>query len=777
MTGNAKSRWASALAVAALLAAVACLLVFKLTPPPGVDALPSFDTYSYAYPVMLTAADAVRHAGQGLFWSPMQDCGQPFLGSGTTGTLYPPFLFALLWNGDSALYALLFFNAAVGALGAFLLCRELGTGVVAALCAGLTFGCSNAICDVLTSTPLVSGPYAWMPVALWCFERLLRMPSLKTGVQLGVVLTIALLPGHPQILLYIYQILALRTLFEMVTRRSWLGFGVLGPLLLGLVIPPFLGAVHLVPALEVMHASIRGSELSTGEIETPGGIVDWASMHAQFARRGELFDPFLIVPVMLASAALVTRRFGRQAVFYGVLALVSIDMSLGSNGYLFGLYAQLPLVRLFRWPFRYLWILAFCMSVLVGIGVDTIVTAGTRSGPWPRRLGVVLLPAIALGVLHWWTPNVGALPWEALYLSAALAACALAAFVPRLRYVAAAVITASLLVNVLVLRPTPFMTLMWNGDAVLHAKAPVFELLRTRFTAQDRIHIVGKHGDETLQQKTGSLFGIPALTDYASLPTYRFANFFTMLRDGAPMMNLNSYYYPLGGMMPQSLRRRLLDLAAIRYLVVDSDEDKSAAVFRNPPLQLLFDMPSPQGPQASVRLLGMPAPDPAARSSVRVYENPTAMPRARWVPRVDVVADPPALLQRLSTGKDDLTKVALLEAPPSSGFLGEKGESGPGAVAFLRNDPEDLVLQVDAPSRGFVVVADQWFAGWHATANGEPTDILRANYVFRLVEVPAGHSVVEFHYVSDSLREGMLITTITAAALAVALYFSRRKTA
>jgi hypothetical protein len=769
---NVASKWSGWLALATLLGASAYLIAF-LARGAQQSGVRAFDIYSYSYPVMVYAADAVRHGGQGLYWNSWQDCGQPFLGSGTTGVLYPPFLFSLALDGDHALYALLFFNVAVGAIGTYLLCRELGVVTAAALCGGLAFGFSNAAVDLITFTPILSGPYAWMPAGMLCCERILRVPTLRAGVALGVVLTLAMLPGHPQLLLFIYQLLALRVLFEMASRRTWLGPRTLGLVLLGFVLPPLLGAVHLVPALEVMRNSVRSSSLSAAEMQVE--LLTWAGVRKQFAFRGELFNPFVIVPVMLASVAVCTTRLRRQALFYGVLVLVIFDLAMGSNGYLFQLYARLPLVRLFRGPDRYLYALAFCVAVLVAIGVDAVLSRETRSGQWLRRLGGAVLPAAAVGVLHWWTPNVGTVLGESLIIPAVLAGCMLAAFVPRLRGVAAVVLVAAMFLNVLVFRQVPFRHLYPSGD-VLYANAPVFHLLHERMTPQERIHVVGKHADAALQQKTGSLFGIPALNDYDSLPTYRFANYFTMFRTGAEMADLNSFYFPFTGMLPQGLRRRLIDLAAVRYLVVDSSEDKTAAVLRDPPLKLLFRVHPGPRPAPTAATAPEPPPGPVtAAGDVRVYENTTALPRARWVPRVDVVPDPSALLQRLSAGTDDLTNTALLEAPPPSGFRGEGEDTAPGTVTFVRNDPEDLILQVEAPRRGFVLLADQWFAGWRATVDGAPTTILRANYLFRLVEVPAGRSTLEFRYVPDALRAGVMLSVATACVLGLALFRTRRR--
>jgi uncharacterized membrane protein YfhO len=53
--------------------------------------------------------------------------------------------------------------------------------------------------------------------------------------------------------------------------------------------------------------------------------------------------------------------------------------------------------------------------------------------------------------------------------------------------------------------------------------------------------------------------------------------------------------------------------------------------------------------------------------------------------------------------------------------------------------------------------------------NGRPTEILRANYAFRLVEVPAGASEVVFTFRPWTVPAGALVS-LAAAALCVILW-------
>jgi hypothetical protein len=188
--------------------------------------------------------------------------------------------------------------------------------------------------------------------------------------------------------------------------------------------------------------------------------------------------------------------------------------------------------------------------------------------------------------------------------------------------------------------------------------------------------------------------------------------------------------------------RRLLDLTATRYLVVDRAE-AGALTGLQPPL-------------TPVRTL----------DDTLVLENATALPRAFFVPSLEVVADARALLERLAAGADDPRRVALVEAAPSD-FLGLPGDGGGADVRFVVDDPEHIELAVDAPARGFLVLADQYDTGWRAWVNGQPAAITRGNYAFRLVEVPAGRSTVAFRYRPTSLLAGAAISLLAIAAAAL----------
>jgi len=68
------------------------------------------------------------------------------------------------------------------------------------------------------------------------------------------------------------------------------------------------------------------------------------------------------------------------------------------------------------------------------------------------------------------------------------------------------------------------------------------------------------------------------------------------------------------------------------------------------------------------------------------------------------------------------------------------------------------VVDVTAETDALLVLADTYYPGWSATVDGRATEILRANYAFRAIEVPAGRHEVALVYRPSHWRTGLLLS-------------------
>lgn len=131
-----------------------------------------------------------------------------------------------------------------------------------------------------------------------------------------------------------------------------------------------------------------------------------------------------------------------------------------------------------------------------------------------------------------------------------------------------------------------------------------------------------------------------------------------------------------------------------------------------------------------------------------------ALPRARLVTQVMVSDAPGADLADI-----DSERVVLLDSP----VVLEGGT--PGTVTWRRDEPGDLVLEVDTDSPQILVVAERFHHGWRATVDGQEISIQRAYGDFMACGVPGGKSTVTLVFRPDSFRQGVVLSVIGIALL------------
>lgn len=732
--------WLPLLALVAVALAYAELIVFNARGAPGVTL--SADAYWADYPNVIYALRALRE-GHGLLWNRLQNCGQPFLASTLVGLFYPPHALFVVLGPARGMFTITVLHFVIAGVGMYALCRTLGLERVAALCGALAFELGGAAIHLGTWLPYsLLGTYAWMPVAVWRTERLLRTPTVGSGIVLGLVLTLQLLIGYPQLLLFTCQVVALRTLWECL-RRDAPRLRILAAVTVGAVLPVALGAVQLLPMLELARESVRNRPLSNREL-TLRALPSWSTYLSWRAFSG-LGLLFAVGPTLLAGTALARRDRWRLPLFYALLA--GLYLAIGLDTPVAALSRLLPFGRSFRWPHHALTVTGLGYAVLVGFGADGL----TRRPPaaWRERLrpltGLVLgagalaaLVPAGLRRLEWWEAGlfVGVIVWLASGISPRT--------IPRLA------LPAMVLWAIADTAWRPMINLS-SGTEVLYARAPLFADLLRRMTPQDRIYPIGRHLDYALAAKSASVFALPGITDYEPQTSRRYAELFVMMLSGTPMQSVGQFEFHAAGDLPVS--RPLLDLLATRYLLIDLETVGASAG---------VELAQRLGPE--MMLLRQD-------DGVAVFENRHAMPRAFFV-RATRTVDPPAELLAQLARAPDLRDEALIEGPADDHAGVDPRATG--EVDIVADRSEEVVLHVRATGPGYVVLSDQYYPGWEATVNGTVVPIRRANFAFRLVPVGAGSSTVLFRYRPASFYWGAGLSTATIAALGIYAAARRR---
>ncbi len=157
---------------------------------------------------------------------------------------------------------------------------------------------------------------------------------------------------------------------------------------------------------------------------------------------------------------------------------------------------------------------------------------------------------------------------------------------------------------------------------------------------------------------------------------------------------------------------------------------------------------------------------------VKIYENLDNLPRAFVVHDVRVIGDDAAAIDAMRQPDFDPARTVILPAPDASVTsvrpAGDAAAPRGGDRAEVDTyEPERVVINTQSAADGYLVLADSYYPCWEATVDGKTTPILRANLMFRAVELPAGEHRVEFFYRPHVIRIGAEISGATALLLIV----------
>lgn len=142
-------------------------------------------------------------------------------------------------------------------------------------------------------------------------------------------------------------------------------------------------------------------------------------------------------------------------------------------------------------------------------------------------------------------------------------------------------------------------------------------------------------------------------------------------------------------------------------------------------------------------------------------ENPTAYGNAWFVNNIKWAANANEELDAL--GMVDLRHTAVV-AKDDFEFLKPGGDGSVKLTSYAANEAR---YEVESDKGGVVVFSEVYYPGWTATVDGSATDVARANYVLRAINVPAGKHEVVFSFNPESVHTTETIAYAALAALAL----------
>jgi Bacterial membrane protein YfhO len=702
------------------------------------------DLVSFVYPMARFAAQSI-HSGELPLWNPFLYAGAPFLADNQSGLFYPPNLLLSLLNSTPsyrAIEGLVLFHFWLAGVSLYACLRgwqpNNRIAILPAIFGGLAFMFSDLFITHIGNLNL-NAAIAWLPLALLGLHRAIEAKGWQSqlGWALfgGLVVSVSTLAGHGQMTFMLGTFLGGYGLYRAVV--GWNGRFLIHLLVVGGV--GIAGAaLTLLPALLLIPHTVRaGFDFAQSTnyslplqgligLLAPGfygrGIIDfwggWPRVEVGYA--GLL--PWLLLPFPF----LLGKR--RQTLFFGLAGLLFLLLALGGNAPIYGwLFGWLPTVP-FQVPARFIVLTNLCLAMLAAFGLDSLlkpqktqrrerkaVLTSFSSVTSVANLTAVLL--IIFGVwLHGQASQLGAVrPDKAAQMETAVTTFALlaggswlllAAFVRGWLSGKGLAITAVLLLAVDLIGLGRSVEIEPNNPTLGFATdSPALDFIQ----ADDsffRVEIESGHWQPSLGQ-IERLYDMGGVYNPLQLTNYNVYNGSLGFR-GSPLYNL------LG----------------VKYVVAS----------KGPP------------PGDTSFLIPVFEDDP----QVTVYLNTLALPRILLLYEAVVVPNKDAAFTAVHDPTFDPRQTIILEA-------GEPlaGEPAPAELLLVRYDLNEAAVQVNSSQPAYLLLTDMAAPGWTAEIDGEPTEIITANYAFRAVFVPPGQHEISFRYVPPGWVVGLTLSSLT----------------
>ncbi len=726
------------------------------------------DLAQFLYPTYTFASEWWRR-GIVPLWNPYLFAGAPFVSDPQSGIFYPLnlltfFLSAPLTFRDLEYLSVLHFFIAGAGMYAFLRWGkfavrrspfamsngELRISIPAALAGALAFEFSDLFITHFGNLNLIA-VVAWLPLVLLFYRRAVTDRRASFAAIAGILLALAFHAGHIQSFLFSVFALVLFALWyamdegRMTNDERVLVFchSSLVYLALVAVVAVGLAAPALLPGIEFTQHTVRAaySYEQAAQYSLPPAQLIGLFVPGFFGRGPQnAWGPWDrvevgyigILPILLALLALVLRR-DAPVRFFGALALAGLALALGGYAILHGwLYQLVPGFGQLRAPARFIVLMDFALATLAAFGFDALLRALPRASErvFKRIVRaapfVFLLIALPAGALAYAILILGQGQDPVLFARIAHATNALAFFILLL-----ALATALLLA-----RATRFFRpRVWAVLALALIFFDLFSLGAYVDASTDDPTRVFEHPDAVAFFKSdGALFRIdPRGTgvDNVWLPDASILYGLFDVNGDNPLVlaDFERYWEALG-----SRSSRAYDLLNAKYLIARKSAPVDRAKFT-----LAFE-----------------------DAAFNIYENTRVLPRAFVVSDVRVVPNHVVALDAVRADDFDPAKSVVLPQAISGQWSPSNGQRS--TVEIVGYGANEILLDVDAPSAGVLVLSEVFYPGWRAWVNDREVEVLRANYLFRAVEISAGVQRVRllFDPLPFKVGAGLFLVTIVA---------------
>jgi hypothetical protein len=687
-------------------------------------------------------------------WNPYNFAGTPLLANFQSAVFYPLniLFFFLPFNFTWGLLVLL--QPLMAGFFTFFYLNHLGLKRPASLLGAICIAFSGFSVAWLEWGTILHVAL-WLPLLLLATDKLIAEISnssftmilnstiVKWSLVLVAGLMLSFFAGHLQTWFYLLAFSTVYLIYRgyQAGKKNIMKLSLyfLGVLLVVMAVT----SIQWLPTVQLIKQSARNIDL---DWRKPGWFIPWRHLVQFLApdffgnpttlnywgewNYGEFVGYIGVVPLVLAAFAFTSRK-KKEVLFFSLSTLLIFSLVLPTPWAKLPYRLHLPLLATSQ-PTRLLFLVDFCLAVLVALGMDQwLTTFRVRKREKLARQAIMGIFGI-IYLAFWAFVTLSFRVWpEADWLENLSVAKRNLILPTALFGVFAVLVFGVELLELNRQRPKWWWRLRKLGLVSALIGLTIFDLLRfgwkfTPFTKEEWlfpdtkvIKFLQQDGgvfrvmaaDQRLLPPNFSLvYGLQSVDGYDPLYLRRYGELIAAEERDEP--NIQPPFGFNRIITPENFDSRVIDLLNVKYVLSLTDQT-------SPKLSLVF-----------------------REGETRVYRNLNAFPRAFMVYQQRRAQNKQEAIELLMDPDLDLTKTVITEQasqPPSF-------PEGEAEVTITDYSENSIVIRVRTTQTGVLVLFDAYYPGWQATVDQKPVEIFRADYHFRGIIVPEGEHQVIFAY-------------------------------
>lgn len=151
-----------------------------------------------------------------------------------------------------------------------------------------------------------------------------------------------------------------------------------------------------------------------------------------------------------------------------------------------------------------------------------------------------------------------------------------------------------------------------------------------------------------------------------------------------------------------------------------------------------------------------------------VQYNPEAFGNAWFVQNIDWVNNPNEEIAAI--GNIDLLHKAVIDTCWRTKVSDGLAMTQPASIRLTKYaNPGNLFYESESTEDGLAVFSEVYYKTWKAFIDGKEVPVVRANYILRAIEVPAGKHTIEFKCEDDLLLDTQIVSTIASCLVVLVI--------